>query len=95
MFGFHIGGAHLEVCVGWYPSQDLSWGLPFAGGEGFIVVSCTVKVHSSDAFNQRPKIFKSPGTICVRSLSMLTCWDGEGSVLPSQNTYLILFDCPQ
>ena len=40
MWGVHIGGAHLEVCVGWYPSQDLSWGLPLAGGEGFIAVSC-------------------------------------------------------
>ena len=32
--GFHIRGAHLEVCVGWYPSQELSWGLPLAEGEG-------------------------------------------------------------
>ena len=79
--------------MGWYPSQDLSWGLPLAGGEGFIAVSCLV--HSSDAFNQRSTIYKSPDTICVRSLSMLTCWDGEGRLLPSQTPiwfYLIVLN---
>ena len=38
--GFHIGGAHLRMYGGLYASQDLSWGLPLAEGEGFIAVSC-------------------------------------------------------
>ena len=46
--GFHIGGAHLEVCVGWYPSQDLSLGAPLCRRGGFdsgFVLKCTHQTH--------------------------------------------------
>ena len=33
--GFTLLGARLEVCLGRYPSQDVSWGLTLAGGEGY------------------------------------------------------------
>ena len=69
------GGILPKICLVGSPLQ-----------EGRVSLRFRAKVHSSDAYNQRSTIYCSPGTICVRSLSMLTCWDGEGRLLSSQNT---------
>ena len=77
MFG-GLGGGHKEEhtckCV-WgdiLPKICLG-GPPLQGGR--VSKRFCATVHSSDAFKT---IFKSPGSIGVRSLSMLICWDGGG-----------------